>query len=564
MAGSENVQALSDFSSLPRSYGAASYTLAGGRYERLEGIPSIYVIPKGSAPSTFPMRSWDDQSARYDAYWKWFNGDILNQTKTGKDGETLFRYPLRINTLRDVVRKHTSILFGEAPDGTKPLVEAKVKARASLSGDTPSEDSKSFATICENICNEVWLQSGGRAIQQEGGELTQFLGGHYYQITYEPDHDDWIVPIGIRSWKADFVLPVWKDSNNYQELSEVYIVYLLETAVAKNQFPDMDLNGNTLLIYVEWWSESQHSAFINNVPIKLRVKGELVTFENLPNPYEKVPVFYVPHMREGSFFGNSHIPDIAGLMQEYNASMADLSDTISDNLRRLRFIRNSSKRTPVELPGGVPAIDLGMQNPSIHNPPDSFTEDPPQISDGLSKHPNAIYQQLRRSAFLPPVAEGEDEGSQRSGITLDIRFWPVTAHTKNERSNWEATLNQIDKFILRVMHKMELWNDVKPGLVVKDDFLKTIAISQKWYPQIPRDRQSLVNELLSRLGGDGLSLEKFVADIGDVENEEEEMDMIKAWMEFKNGLELKKKAQAGSPLQASGFSKQNNNIDQSQ
>jgi hypothetical protein len=560
---SPNPAYVSDFAGLPRAFGASSYTLPGNRFERTHNIPAIYALNSDMLPPKFPLQSWNDQSGRYSAYWDWFNGDLLNQTKQGEDGELLFRYPLRINVLRDVVRKHASILFGEVPDGPRPLVETRVKARKSITGVRPTETDEYLAEVCEKLVNEVWLQSGGRAIQQEGGEMCQFLGGHVYQVTWQPEmEEEWIVPIGIRSWKADYFLPIWEDNTNYWELNQAYIVYRIEGALARDMY---GITGDAPFVtYVEHWTKDKYSIYIDNKAITRTLNGKTITYENRPNPFKKVPFIYIPHLREGSFYGSSHVPDLAGLIQEYNAAMADLSDTISKNLDRQRYIRNSNKRTAVELPNGLPAIDLGMQNPSIHNPPDAFVEDPVQLSEGLTTHPDKIYNQIRRSAFLPPVAEGEDEGSQRSGITLDIRFWPATAHTKTERGFWETGLNYVAKMILRMIDTMDWWQEIDPTLNVGKDFLKRIEISQKWYPQIPRDRQSLVNELLSRFNGDGMSPEMYLDEIGDVENPTVELERIKDWMEYKNKLELsKKQVQANSPLDSTSFSKTNNSIDTS-
>lgn len=553
------ISAIQDFGGLPSTYGSTTYTLMGNRYERSPNQLGVYILSQSKVPQGFPLEAWNDQSARYDAYWKWFTGEFLNQAKKGKDGELLYRFPLRINILRDFARKHASVLFGEVADGPDPLVEAKVAARRSLSDDIPSEEETKFARFCENLINEVWMQSHGRAIQLEGGELSQFLGGHYYQITWEPnsiDEKDWLIPIGIRSWKADFVLPIW--STDYWNLEQVYLVKQIDSALAQSEF---GIEATPPYVtYVEYWDKYTYSIWLNNVPLE----RDGVIYKDLENPFRQVPVFYIPHLREGSFYGSSHVPDLAGLIQEYNASMADLSDTISDGNDLTTYIRNSNKRTKVELPNGRDAVDLGMQNPSINQPPDAWREDPISISDGLTKHPDNIHDQIRRSGFVPPVAEGEDEGSQRSGITLDIRFWPITSHTKMERTNWETGLTLIDKFILKIVDIMEYWQELG-ATNVPDKFMKKISISQKWSPQIPRDRNSLVNELITRLGTPGaISQEKFLEDIGDVENIPEEIKNSREFAEWLFSVQKPQLNQSpNAPLDASTYKRKNDAIDTS-
>ena len=111
---------------------------------------------------------------------------------------------------------------------------------------------------------------------------------------------------------------------------------------------------------------------------------------------------------------------------------------------------------------------------------------------------------------------------------------------------------------------MDYWENIDPTLKVDDDFMKKIAVSQKWYSQIPRDRQSLVNELLSRLGANGISLEKYLDEIGDVENTEEEKELIIELMQLKKDMAAKPEPSTGDPLSSSDFSRQNESIDSSQ
>lgn len=548
-----------DFSNLPPG-GSSPDVLAGDRYERAPYISSIYVLNKDMVPTTFPMQAWNDQSERYIVYWNWFTGEYINQKKQGEGGQTLYKFPLRINSLRDIVRKQASLLFGEAADGPDPLVKAIITARGSLNGDKPNDAQKKFAALCENLVNEVWSQSNGKAIQFEGGELNQFLGGHYYQLAYEPWRDDLILPIVIHSWKADMVLPVWSNGD-YWDLSEAYIVCRVESSTAKAQY-GVETSG-AFVTFVEHWTKTDYSIFIDNEPITLEVEGKHVTFDHLKNPFGFVPIYYVPHLREGSFYGSSHVPDLVGLIQEYNASMANLGDAIADALDRERYIRNSSTRTDVTLPNGKHATNLGMQNPAIHDPPDAWTEDPPQLAPGLVNYPAMVYQQIRRTAFLPTVAEGEDEGSQRSGTTLDIRFWPATSHAKAEQAYWEMALNLMARGILRMVNVKNLWKNFDAGLRPDNKFLTQITIGQAWNPQIPRDRESIVNEAVTRLGAHGISLEKFIEKMGDTQNPEEEIERIKQFATFLAGLDAKDKDTGAPilPLNESQYAKNNQSLE---
>jgi len=45
----------------------------------------------------------------------------------------------------------------------------------------------------------------------------------------------------------------------------------------------------------------------------------------------------------------------------------------------------------------------------------------------------ALLDQYRRDTSTPAVADGEDEGSQRSAATPDHRMWPLVSHINTER-----------------------------------------------------------------------------------------------------------------------------------
>lgn len=535
-------------------------SLTGNRFESTPTVASIYALTEDTLPPAFPLAQWQDQAALYYAYWAWFNGDYINQTKQGANGETLYKFPLRINTLRDIVRKHASVLFGEAPDGPRPLVETSITARNGLTGEAATDEQKKFAKLCEAIVNEVWFQSNGRAIQQEGGELTQFLGGHVYQLSFQPWRKDLLVPVVLRSWKADMFLPIW-ENGDYWNLSEAYIVCRIEAAQAKNQY-GIETTA-VFCTYVEHWTRKKYSIFIDGTPVTLVADGRSVTYKDVENPFGIVPFYYIPHLREGGFFGSSHVPDLVGLIQEYNYSMANLGDAIADNIDRDIYIRNSSQRTKVELPNSKEAVNLGMQNPSNNHPPDAFAIDPPQLAPGLTNHPQQIYNQIRRTAFLPAVAEGEDEGSQRSGVTLDIRFWPATAHAKAERSFWETGLNLIAKGILTIIHTKRLWSKYIPELQqVKDNFMTQLSISQDWFPQIPRDRASEVNEILARVGQFGMSPATALDKFGDIEDKEAELEEIREWAAFLSSLKTPAQEPGKTtPLNSNRFAENSDAID---
>ena len=59
----------------------------------------------------------------------------------------------------------------------------------------------------------------------------------------------------------------------------------------------------------------------------------------------------------------------------------------------------------------------------------------------------------------------------------------------------------------------------------------------QWAPVQPKDREALVNELVNLASADLQSIEQMVERLGNAEDSEEELELIKAWMEFKMEVE---------------------------
>jgi hypothetical protein len=55
-----------------------------------------------------------------------------------------------------------------------------------------------------------------------------------------------------------------------------------------------------------------------------------------------------------------------------------------------------------------------------------------------------------QAAFTSPIAFGEDEGSQWSGVTLVLRLWPLLQQVKTTRVYWRSNLYSMHRKILRM------------------------------------------------------------------------------------------------------------------
>lgn len=493
-------------------------------------------------PAGFPIYLWQDQSARYIEYWRWFTGEILEEV-VGQtaDGKPVFRYPLKINPVRDFARKHTAILFGEVTDTSTPLITSQVRPKTIFRN--PSESAKTTAKFLEDVTNEVWTQSYGRSKQQENGLLSQFLGGSVFQISYQPWRKDLLIPIVVKNIYPNYFLPLWS-SDDYYDLLEAWVVYLIDPVQAMMQF-GVEPSGMRPAVYAEHWTKDYMQAAINGTPLVTTYPdGTTINYEKVANPFGFVPFVYTPRFREGSFYGSSFVPDIQGLALEYNARTADVGDAMQ---------RTAHPRyTGTDLPGeirtrklddkGFEAVDLGSTSPLNDAKAEIKALDPPKWNEAYSRHSSDLWTQMQRQGGLGPIAYGEDEGSQRSALTLAFRMWPSTVIAGAQRTNWTDGMIRLNQMILNMAQIKGLRVDSQS---VPADFSKRFEISPQWLPKIPRDREALVNEMGLRVPMGTASPEHAMEAFGDVKDVDEERDQIEAWIELQSKYSQKQELKGG-------------------
>jgi Phage portal protein, SPP1 Gp6-like len=522
--------------------------------ERTVVSPAVLQTRVKDLPGSFPYKQWQEQSSKYAEHWAWFNGDHLGVAESqGKGGDELQKFPLHINVIRTQARKHAQVLFGEAPDSPVPLVKPLITPKTPLDDADPSEEDQKLARLCQNVTNEVWMQSSGRAIQMENGVLSQFLGGNVFQLTYQPQRTDLIVPLVIKNVRPDFFLPVWSN-DNYWELLEAWVLYYIPTPIAQKQYGSDSTSIYGLSIYMEHWTPTNFSITVDFKPITqtwTTVNGigqttqETRTYnEDNPNPFGFVPFVYIPHQREGSLYGTSHVEDMAGLIEEYNLRMSDTGIAVLNQVEQQRWGTDLPSDIRQRQIGNVVINDIGRTTPNAKGSPQVTKENTNVITDSMINYNKMIWNQILREGYMAGTMFGEDEGSQRSALTLAFRMWPVTAHTRSERNFWTEGMNTIDWMILRMMATLTQTRPINK-ITIPKDVQRRLTISQDWHPQIPRDREELVNEIVLRSQTGHLSLETAINKYGDIKNPDEEVAKIHADREF--DAQLTANAQGGTP-----------------
>lgn len=518
-------------------------------------------------PVSFPYSRWTAQQMKYLNYWRWFTGEIWEETIKGaqdKSGAPVYKFPLKVNLIKSAAMKHNYVLFGEMPDTNESAVPIRVSAKVEDDLAPPEDSLKKMAKKMENSINDIWNENNGRILQVEGGLIQQFLGGIAYKLTWDPFNEDLEYGIKVEMIIPDFFMPVW-DTTDPDNLLEAFIVWRVPAreAYLKYKYQPVNSGGPSpeYLLYVEHWTKDTISISLGGQPLKYVVEmtddngtvtdSASVTYDGQPNPFGFIPIVYIPRERAGSYYGLSIIDDVMGLSKEINARMADVGDVIAESSHREVYIRNVTGTVRTRDIGGLrPVTDLGQSGPG-QDEPDVLSIDPPTIPAGLTGYHEDLRKQYLRDAFISSVAEGEDEGSQRSALTLAFRMWPLTSKARSIRSYWTNAFIRLTK----MMVKMAAYHK-RGGLTV--DMLRKVDIRCEWSPMVPRDREQLVNEMTLLLQEDSITPRSVLTILGSVPDPYQEVEELKQWMEYKADLQIKQdvmgaKIQVQSPTASTGL-----------
>lgn len=460
----------------------------------------------------FPYNEYYENLERYDELESWFSGEALEATQEQASKE-IDVYPLRINPIRSAAYKHAYALWGEFPEDSS----------AWLAPTRPiytEEKDRTAAEIVEKALFDVWHNNNGAALQMENGTISQVYGGCVFKVSWDGSNKR--VRIEIIHPKEFVGIPYY---TNMWSLKEAWVVRKIDKKAALEY--DIDIYDDEAY-YIEMWTPSEYQILINNQPIIYENNGAKKIFGGT-NPFGFVPFIYIPHQRSGSgFYGDSMITDAAiGIVKEQNLRVADAGDAVNDESHSILAMRNV-RGTPgiVKLANRISVVNLGSNQTVTGTPdqPDLFAVNRSSVSTAMLNLTSELQNQFRREVMVPAVAEGEDEGSQRSALTLSVRMWPLTSHTKSERALWTTGLIRLNEMILNILFKKGKANLQKEHLDYK--------LKVKWYPILPRDQQAFVEEIVARSGVNLGSPEHLLQLLGDVDDIEMVMRQMRDWIQF--------------------------------
>jgi hypothetical protein len=463
----------------------------------------------------FPHSEYAERLRVYTEADSWYSGTALDTTKS-RAGEEVEIYPVKINPLRAGVQKHTFSLFGEVEEDDQPLVSPKMIFT--------TDAQKKLAEEAEEVLKQIWYESNGRAIQWQNGGLSQVYGGCIFKLSYDKFDTLRSIPLRIDIPHPKYFIGKPASSDMFR-LREAWLVRPISQEEAyENGYTCEFSSQDDVPWLIEHWTNLKYEAWVNNEPVRrMNQNGEWFPVSG-ENPFGFVPVVYIPHIRIDGFYGENMFDHVKGIIRELNLRVADFGDAVNADAHAYMGMRNVQGSPDVQtLAPGLNAINLGNAlalagNESV---PDLWDLRKERASEAMASLVTWLYDQYRRDAFVPKVADGEDEGSQRSGLTLAMRMLSLLWHTHSERVFWTTGLNLLNRMALRMLAIKE---SATTGITIKH---ATLRMRQDWSPVLPRDREMLVNEVVARMGANLGSPRTLLETLGDVQDVDQEiLDII--------------------------------------
>lgn len=461
----------------------------------------------------FPYSEYNRNMSRYTRLESWYSGEALNET-VERQGKEIELYPVKYNPLPRTVEQHTYYLFGQVRQDERPLVYPKVNPP-----DTTNEGQIKSAKDLEDILYRLWSESNGRAIQWQNGAQSQLYGGNIFRLVYTPKDPLRTIPLRIESIHPKSFIGI-PDGADFWRMRETWIIRAINHREAFEHGVSLDDNIQPWMI--EHTTDDGIEVTINGEPARRNEKW--LTRENR---YGFVPQVYIPHIRVYGFYGETFIENVQGVIREMNLRLADYGDAVTTDAHRYMKMKNvSGTPTVQQIAPGLYAINL-HSNPYItgnEKEPDLEEVGTNRASDPMQKLGESLLSIYRRLVAVPGIADGEDEGSQRSAATLVTRMISLVSHTDSERIFWTTGLNLLTRMAVKMLlmtpgDVLEVKNvAVKPEHVL-------YPIRHEWAPVLPRDRELLVQEAATLMAGKLGSIERLLDTLG-VDNPSEERDKI--------------------------------------
>lgn len=457
--------------------------------------------------------AYQDMLRKYYTYEYYYSGKVFDELANPKDTESKeLKYPIGINLAREFADIIAGYVWGQYATS---VVNVEIERRPQESGEVAAEEEKRCMDM-ERVLRQVWEDNENDAAADQAAVDQAVYGGVVVKTTYDNRtdriRDEWLAP--------DLYMPRWNPMDR-NELLEVYIMFMVQRQDAIDIFgidPARASHFDDEVLYWERWSKTEYEISIGDVPVR----------DTTVNPMGFIPHIYIPRYRSSAdnfgYFGVSAIGDIIYLQDEINARLADIGDGINYASHPIRVLVNYGGNADT-LPVG-PDATWSLGSSWTGKDPEAYVLDQENGYPEAMKFVERLIQLAREETHLPPIAFGEDEGSQRSGTTLMIRFLPLTQQIQRTRLNWASGLRQRARRVLQIATQYE--QKYKPRFSAGD--LEGRMLDVRFAPILPKDISDIVNEWSLRItNGFGTGEEAYRA-LGHPKPKEAEKDAL-AYME---------------------------------
>jgi len=456
------------------------------------------LIFPGSEPRLSPdwFGAHADMVQKYQLYNHYVSGDVFQTVADPEVGlDSGLKYPLKLNLCREWSAMMGSYLYGQYDD---VVVTHSVKGIAKADGEMSGEEERRVAKLDDFLLNQ-WLMNSNDSLAMTAAMDNAIYGGVAIKTVYDSVdnriRDEFLAP--------DIYIPRWHPTD-VNRLLEVILAYEISRDDARDVFNLSQMQWASLpeaVLVWEKWDKNTFKLMVDKIQIR----------NNEANPLGHIPFTYIPWNRATSinhgYYGISTLEDVIGVQNELNERMADVGDGVAYASHPIRVVRNVTKRSG-DLPVGPDAIwDLGIG--FGNRQPDAFSLETHTNYGEAMKYMSIIEKYGREAVGLPPIAFGEDEGSQRSGTTLLIRFLPLTQQIKRARLYWRAGLTQRAQRVLELGAKFG-----NAGQVLTASDVKDRVVNVGMAPILPKDVTDKVNEWAIRIGGGFGTPEEAYEDLG--------------------------------------------------
>ena len=496
------------------------------------------------------VSEWRLQQVLYDQYWQWMDGAVWDQVdqfyvkQKGKEPPLLF--PIQVNPLYTAAIIHRNALFGEVSDTGGPMVKPIAIPKTTFTDDSVSEEARLNAKFVTALLEQLWYQSSGRASMLDAGYISQTLGGCVWKVSYEPNNPllEAGLPVAFRNIEPEFFLPVYSRSDRWN---------LIEARIGRKigKIEAKEIYGVTINedegVYLERWTRQRVEITIDGEEAIKRISLPGGRNAEIPfsagHGYGFVPIVYIPHEIVGQFYGVPIVNQLGNLLKELNGRMADVGDAVRNSIDRMYILTNadSGDLKITDMGDGIKVMSTGREMSGTQGKRIDHVA-PPDLPRGTMDFLKILQKATWHGMFTPAVAYGEDEGSQRSALTLAFRMWPLTSHIRAERSLWTEGLRLMGKMALKILLLKQAgdFGDMTEGTPWKvEKKHMDHKIVSNWAPMIPRDRESEQNLAILRHQDEQLSAKTSMRMMDDIPDVDREYDQIQE--EKEDGLKLTEK-----------------------